>query len=338
MQRCFDLARLGAGKVSPNPMVGAVLVVNDRIIGEGYHAAYGEAHAEVMAVRSVAERDRTLISKATLFVSLEPCCIFGKTPPCTDLIRRERIPRVVISCLDMTPGVSGKSIEILRKSGVEVVLGVLEKEGKHLVRFRDCLVRKHRPYVVLKVAQTRDGFVGIPGQKFWITDPFTSRLTHKWRSEFAGILIGSTTALTDDPELTTRHFPGRSPLRIVVDRRGRLPHHLKLLSDELPAWIVTQNPGAFRELPPQKRIIDISGQDAPWPVLFEELRAAGCNSLLVEGGPTIQEDLLRLGLADECRVLRSTHTLDQEGVPVPPSLPDSDQAGTALLHDHLFVI
>ncbi|RMF32110.1 MAG: bifunctional diaminohydroxyphosphoribosylaminopyrimidine deaminase/5-amino-6-(5-phosphoribosylamino)uracil reductase RibD, partial [Bacteroidetes bacterium] len=223
MRRCFDLARLGAGRVSPNPMVGAVLVYEGRIIGEGWHRRYGGAHAEVNALASVAPSDRALIRRSTLYVSLEPCCIHRKTPPCTNLILREGIPRVVVSCLDPTPEVNGRGLELLREGGVEVRVGVLEEEGRRLIRFREAFVRHGRPFVLLKFACSRDGFLGKPGEQIWISNPWTKRWVHRCRAAADAILVGTRTARTDNPQLTTRLFFGDSPLRIVLDRRLTLP-------------------------------------------------------------------------------------------------------------------
>ena len=219
MQRAFDLAALGKGNVTPNPIVGALLVYEGRIIGEGYHRAYGEAHAEVNAVDSVQPEDRKYIPHATLYVSLEPCNIHRNTPPCTLLILRERIPRVVISCLDHTPGVDGSGVQRLRDAGVEVAVGVLEEQGRRLSNIRNTYVQQRRPYVILKWAQSADGqFAPQTQQQLWLTNAFSKRLVHKWRSEVDGVLVGYQTALTDDP-------PTQQPpvLRAAAQARGSGP-------------------------------------------------------------------------------------------------------------------
>jgi diaminohydroxyphosphoribosylaminopyrimidine deaminase/5-amino-6-(5-phosphoribosylamino)uracil reductase len=338
MRRCFDLARLGAGQVAPNPMVGAVLVYGERIIGEGFHAAYGQAHAEVNAVASVKDQDRHLIRQATLFVSLEPCCIFGKTPPCTDLIRREGIPKVVISCLDATPSVAGNGVSILREHGVEVVVGILEEEGKQLVRFRNLPMQTQRPFTILKIARSADHFIGRQGDSVWITDGFSRRLSHKWRAEVSAILVGSSTAIQDNPRLDARYYPGKNPLRIVVDRRGRVSGDLHLLSDPEPCWIFTENPDRFTNLPREKRVYSIAGQEDYWPFLFEQLLDAGCNSLLVEGGAAIQSDLLHKGYYDEVRILTGPENLGPKGIPMASPIPDFLGPEEQLLQDRLIVI
>ncbi|MDX1667650.1 MAG: bifunctional diaminohydroxyphosphoribosylaminopyrimidine deaminase/5-amino-6-(5-phosphoribosylamino)uracil reductase RibD, partial [Saprospiraceae bacterium] len=235
MRRCFELARLGAGRVSPNPMVGAVLVSDGRIIGEGYHQAYGEAHAEVNAIRSVIPEERDLISRSTLYVSLEPCCVYGKTPPCTDLIIRHEIPRVRVSCLDLSPQVSGKGIGLLREAGIDVQVGLLSEEGRKLASTRTTYVLRKRPYIILKFAVTSDG-IFCPGDElqYWITQPATKRLVHRWRSECDAILVGRKTAIIDNPRLDNRHFHGPSPLRIVIDPRSTLTDEIELFSGDPP--------------------------------------------------------------------------------------------------------
>ena len=243
MRRCLELATLGCGNVAPNPMVGAVLVFNDRVIGEGYHQKYGEAHAEVNCIDSVAEADKKLISSSTLYVSLEPCAHFGKTPPCADLIIQHKIPRVIIGCRDPFKEVDGKGIEKLKAAGVHIETGILEDDCRELNKRFFSFHTKQRPYVILKWAQTADGFIAAtnhpPGERtlkesaekkerLHISNEYSNRLVHKWRSEEAAILIGTNTALLDDPELTTRLWPGRSPVRLILDMDLRLPAHLKI--------------------------------------------------------------------------------------------------------------
>ena len=203
MHRCIQLAKLGAGYVAPNPMVGAVLVQRDRIIGEGYHQQYGGPHAEVNCIASVNETDKDLISASTLYVSLEPCSHFGKTPPCADMIIKHKIPKVVIGSRDPSKEVNGKGIEKLKAAGVEVEVGILENECKTLNRRFFIFNTQHRPYIILKWAQTADHKIaGITDERLFISSEVTNRLVHKWRSEEASILVGTNTALYDDPELT----------------------------------------------------------------------------------------------------------------------------------------
>ncbi|HMH23501.1 MAG TPA: bifunctional diaminohydroxyphosphoribosylaminopyrimidine deaminase/5-amino-6-(5-phosphoribosylamino)uracil reductase RibD [Puia sp.] len=229
MHRCLELARLGAGHVAPNPMVGAVLVHKDRIIGEGWHRQYGQAHAEVNCIHSVKEEDLPLIQQSTLYVSLEPCAHFGKTPPCADLIIVKKIPRVVIGCRDPFEEVNGKGIEKLRAAGVEVELGVLEKECIHLNRRFFTFNTLHRPYILLKWAQSSDGKLAPEDRsRVFISNEYTNRLVHRWRTEEASILVGTNTALYDDPALTARLWKGPDPIRLVLDKDLRLPQSLRL--------------------------------------------------------------------------------------------------------------
>ncbi|MGH2644356.1 MAG: bifunctional diaminohydroxyphosphoribosylaminopyrimidine deaminase/5-amino-6-(5-phosphoribosylamino)uracil reductase RibD, partial [Chitinophagaceae bacterium] len=200
MQRCLQLAKLGMGHVSPNPMVGAVLLYEDEIIGEGYHRQYGKSHAEVNCIQSVPEDRKHLIEKSTLYVSLEPCSHFGKTPPCTQLIIRHKIPRVVISNVDPFPKVSGSGIKQLRDAGIEIITGICEEEGKDLNKRFFTFYEKKRPFIILKWAQSADAFIGLlDNKKVQISNEFTNHLVHKWRSEESAILVGTNAALSDDP-------------------------------------------------------------------------------------------------------------------------------------------
>lgn len=323
IRRCFDLARLGAGSVSPNPMVGAVLVHAGRIIGEGYHQRYGGAHAEVNAVASVAESDRGLIPQSTLYVSLEPCCIYGKTPPCTNLIIQQKIPKVVISCLDLTPEVSGKGVEILRAQGIEVITGVLEAEGKALAAARNVSVRENRPYVILKMAVTRNGFFAPQDRRqFWITQAPAKRLVHRWRAEVDAILVGTGTALADNPQLDNRHYFGKSPLRIVLDRDLKLPTSLFLFSDNQKTLVICDRAPASS---PSNSLeyLSIAFDAHFWENLLSRLwHDYKLGVLLVEGGAKVLDSLISTGLWDEARVLEGDKTLEQ-GVAAPliPGIP-----------------
>ncbi len=316
MLRCFDLARLGAGLVSPNPLVGAVIVHQGRIIGEGFHGRYGGLHAEVRAIESVAPEDASLLSRATLYVSLEPCCVYGKTPPCTNLIIEKQIPRVVISCLDASPEVNGRGIAQLEAAGVAVRVGVLEDEGKRLSRFRSAFVTQKRPYIILKYARTRNGFFAPPqpGQ-YWISGEWSRRLVHKWRSEVDAILVGSATARIDNPELTNRYYFGPSPCRVVLDRKLTLAGDLKLFDGTAPTLVVThQSPPAVNGK------IKYLQMDFDRPAFLSRLLAAlaerGRSTLLVEGGARLLTNFIREGLWDEARVLIGQRELPS-GIPAP---------------------
>ena len=215
MQRCIELAGNGLCNVSPNPMVGAVIVCDERIIGEGYHIRCGEAHAEVNAIRSV--KDESLLERSTIYVSLEPCSHYGKTPPCADLIIEKKIPRIVIGCQDPFSKVAGRGIQKLRDAGREVIVGVLEAECRQLIRKFITFHTFHRPYITLKWAESQDGFIDLnrtAGNPVKLSTPLTSMIVHKKRSESDAIMVGTRTALLDNPSLTVRNWYGKNPIRI----------------------------------------------------------------------------------------------------------------------------
>ena len=227
MDRCLSLACLGAGDVAPNPMVGCVIVYEDKIIGEGFHQQFGAPHAEVNAIRAV--KDKNLLKDSTLYVSLEPCAHFGKTPPCSDLIIEHQIPHVVVGCVDPFAEVAGKGIEKMKKAGIKVDVGLLEAECLWLNRRFFTFHQKKRPYLILKWAQTMDGFLDIDrskpsfGQPTWISNELSRRQVHRQRTEEAAILVGTNTAFKDNPSLTVREWDGQQPVRLVIDRKNRLP-------------------------------------------------------------------------------------------------------------------
>lgn len=333
MQRCFDLARLGAGKVAPNPMVGAVLVHDDRIIGEGWHRQYGQAHAEVNALKQVKTADQSLIEKSTLYVSLEPCNVFGKTPPCTDLILKNRIPRVVISCLDQSPEVSGRGVDILRAAGVEVITGVLKEKGEALSGIRNTFVSKKRPYILLKFARSMDGFMGQHGHQVWISNPYSKRLAHRLRAELSGILVGTNTALTDNPQLDTRLWFGNSPLRIVVDRDLRVPDHYFLLNDGGATWVVTEQKVEKSSAPASVRYLQMNFDNSFLPELMAQIYEARITSLIVEGGAFTLQKFIDRRCWDEAFVFTSNKIL-RTGIPAPRltgNLEESYAIGSDLL-------
>ena len=280
MRRCLQLAANGLCRTAPNPMVGAVLVCDGRSIGEGYHVRCGQAHAEVNAIRSV--KDPALLTRATLYVSLEPCAHYGKTPPCADLIVEKGIPRIVVGCQDPFARVAGRGIQKLRDAGREVVTGVLEDECRALIRrfltFHNC----HRPYITLKWAESADGYLDLnrtAGAPVRLSNDLTAMLVHKKRAEHSAILVGTRTALLDNPSLTVRHWYGPSPVRVVIDRRGVLPATLRLFDGQAPT---------LRNL----------------------------QSLLVEGGGATLRTFIEAGLWDEAFVEESPVRLG-DGVPAP---------------------
>lgn len=282
MSRCIALAKLGAGNVSTNPMVGAVVVHNGKIIGEGYHRKCGGPHAEVNAINSV--KDQTLLKESEIYVSLEPCAHFGKTPPCADLIIEKKIKKVYVGCLDPFSKVDGKGIQKLRAAGVEVVVGVLEKECQELNRRFFTSVNLKRPYVILKWAQSIDGYIDKDCKPVRISNHQTEILNHKWRSEEDAILVGYNTALRDNPSLTNRLWAGKNPLRVVLDRDGLLPKNLKIFDDSA-----------------RTVVLDFHGDDMPHNVL-SALNEMKVQSLIIEGGASTHRKFIEAGLWDEARI------------------------------------
>jgi diaminohydroxyphosphoribosylaminopyrimidine deaminase/5-amino-6-(5-phosphoribosylamino)uracil reductase len=282
MSRCISLARLGAGNVSTNPMVGAVVVHKGKIIGEGYHRKCGGPHAEVNAINSV--KDQSLLKESEIYVSLEPCAHFGKTPPCADLIIEKKIKKVYVGCLDPFSKVDGKGIQKLRAAGVEVVVGVLEKECQELNRRFFTSVNLRRPYVMLKWAQSIDGYIDKDCKPVRISNHQTEILNHKWRSEEDAILVGYNTALRDNPSLTNRLWAGKNPLRVVLDRDGSLPKDLKIFDDSA-----------------RTVVLDFHGDDMPHNVL-SALNEMKVQSLIIEGGASTHRRFIKAGLWDEARI------------------------------------
>ena len=287
MYRCIELAQKGAGYVAPNPLVGAVLVHEGVVIAEGYHRQYGQAHAEVNCIRNVPGSLKHLIPFSTLYVSLEPCSHHGKTPPCADLIINHKIPNVVIGCKDVYHEVSGRGIQKLQNAGVNVTLGVLENKCIALNKRFFTFHQKQRPYIILKWAQTANGKIaGKPGERLFISKACTNRLVHRWRSEEAAIMVGTNTAMLDNPSLTVRLWPGNNPTRLVTDRTLRLAKQLAVFDNDAPTVIFHQqqnvaDPGTGT------RFHEISG---PWPALPQILEACyqmNIQSILVEGGATL---------------------------------------------------
>lgn len=302
MQHCLSLARRGMGHVAPNPMVGAVLVYEDRIIGEGWHREYGKAHAEVNCINSVSDADKKYISGSVLYVSLEPCAHFGKTPPCADLIIAQRIPRVVIGCRDPFPGVNVKGIEKLQSAGVKVEVGVLEKECKELNKRFLIFHTQCRPYVILKWAQTSDGFIAGPpqSQRLLISNEFTNRLVHKWRSEESAILVGTNTALLDNPELTTRKWEGLNPFRMVVDMDLSLPSGLHLFDQAVPTIVFN---AIKHEEQNNLLYYQVTGDVSLVHQILNALYQLKIQSVIVEGGAKLLQSFIDEDAWDEARVI-----------------------------------
>lgn len=305
MQRCFELAQLGAGNVAPNPMVGAVLVHEHRILGEGFHAQYGGPHAEVNCFQSVQPEDRSLIEAATLYCSLEPCSHYGKTPPCADLVIKNQVKKLVISNLDPNPLVAGKGVEKIRAAGIEVETGLLEDAGAWLNRIFFKWIQQKTPYIILKWAQSQDGYIGISGARTPISNPISQRLNHRWRSEISAILVGNTTALVDNPSLNTRTYLGPNPLRIALDRHANIPGDYHLFDDQQETWIYgPPRTGDWQNL----QFMDHS-DPFEIPELLEQLSQAQKTSLLVEGGAHLLKQFISQNYWDEIRVIKNAQML-----------------------------
>jgi len=330
MQRCLDLAQQGAGRVSPNPMVGSVIIgAEGQTLGEGFHGHFGGPHAEAEAFRDVEERGYgEKLSEATLYVNLEPCSHHGKTPPCAGLILEKQISRVVVGMEDPNPQVAGRGIARLREAGVEVTVGVLEKEAKRLNEAFSWHITTGRPLVTLKIAQTLDGKIAAPdGAPLTITSLESRTLVHRWRSELDAVLVGSGTALADDPQLSVRHLEGRQPVRVVLDRSGELPASLKLFSDEhvSKTLAVTGEEAApayeSKLIAAGGRVVRASEADGHLDLravleilgVGEEL-GRPIQSVLVEAGPGLATALLCQDLADRLFVFTAPNILG-EGVP-----------------------
>jgi len=290
IKRCLQIAKNGLGSTRPNPMVGAVIVHNNSIIGEGFTSTYGGPHAEVNAVNSV--KNKSLLKDSTIYVLLEPCSHFGKTPPCSDLIIKHSILNVVIGCIDDNPEVAGKGIAKLKAHGCNVVVGILEKECKeHLKRFFTYLNKK-RPYIILKWAETEDGFIAPETkdkqQPVWITNTYSRQLVHKWRAEEQAILVGTNTVIEDNPSLTVRDYSGENPIRIVIDKSNKLDESYKIFDASAQTIRFTKNELDFNQ-PLAYQICGI-------------LHQYNINSVIIEGGAKTLQTFIDEGLWDEARV------------------------------------
>lgn len=314
LHRCIQLANRAAGNNAPNPRVGSVVVCKDVVIGEGYHQKYGEGHAEVNAIASISEQNKHLLAQSTIYVTLEPCFHYGKTPPCVDLILKHKIPRVVIACTDPFEKVAGQSIQKLKEHGVEVLVGVLEKEAAWLTRRFFTTVQQKRPYIVLKYAQSKDGFIGREGEEVAISNALSKRLVHQWRSEETAILVGTNTALVDNPQLNNRLWFGKSPLRLVLDKNLRLPNSLYLFDGTLETWVFTEK----QENSTRKnvRFVPISFDDNLLKNMLNYLQEQRIQSVLVEGGQQLLQTFIDQNLWDEARVLTSNQYL-KNGIKAP---------------------
>ncbi|MEP6927156.1 MAG: bifunctional diaminohydroxyphosphoribosylaminopyrimidine deaminase/5-amino-6-(5-phosphoribosylamino)uracil reductase RibD [Ginsengibacter sp.] len=314
MSRCIQLAKLGAGHVAPNPMVGSLLIYENKIIGEGYHQEYGEAHAEVNCIKSVKDESKSFIEKSAMYVSLEPCSHFGKTPPCTDLIIKNKIKKVTIGCTDIYKEVAGKGIQKLQDAGIEVIAGILEKECIELNKRFFTFHQKFRPYIILKWAQSLNGKIaGGHEKRILISNDYSNRLVHKWRSEEGAILIGTNTAIQDDPLLTTRLWTGKNPVRIVIDKELKLPSVLKAFNNKAKTIIYNLLKNSTEE-----NLVYIKLENENFlEQLVHSLFEMNIQSILVEGGTTTLQSFIDTGLWDEGRIITNEKLIIENGIAAP---------------------
>ncbi len=316
MQRCFDLALNGMGNTAPNPMVGAVIVSENKIIGEGFHEYFGGPHAEVNAIRSVKSEYRQHLKDATIYVSLEPCCYHGKTPPCTDLILQTGIKKIVTSTLDPNPLVAGKGLKQLENAGCEIRQGILENKGAWLNRRFITFHQKTRPYIILKWAQSADGFFTKDNQsQHWLTSEQSKRLVHRWRSEEMAVLAGTNTIAVDNPQLTNRFWlnHGKQPWRVVIDKTLRLPADLKVFKDDTSVLIFNEQKSGeenhlrYRQIPFDERLAEN---------ILRVLIEMNILSVIIEGGFQTLQSFITRDLWDEARIF-TAETHWGKGLPAP---------------------
>ena len=319
IKRCLELAAIAIGNVNPNPMVGCVIVANGKIIGEGFHHKYGEAHAEPNAIKSVLEKygdeAENLLKQATAYVNLEPCAHFGKTPPCADLFVKYQLKKVVIGNRDPFSGVDGKGIEKLKNAGIEVLSGILDDECKYFNRRFFTRIQKQRPYIILKWAETANGyFATTDGHQKWISGALAKRLAHQWRTEEDAILIGKQTAVIDNPQLTSREWPGKNPVRLVIDKNLQVPQSNNIYNKEAKTII-------FNEI--KTDVVDnihyIQMEDMHFYLAQKisfQLYLMDIQSVIIEGGASILKQFLEANLWDEARIFASANSWNQ-GIPAP---------------------
>lgn len=333
MRRCIELARLGIGSVAPNPMVGAVIVLDGKIIGEGYHQQFGQAHAEVNAINSVAEG--ISFKQATIYVSLEPCSHHGKTPPCANLLVEKQFKRVVIGCKDSFSEVSGRGIERLKKAGIQVEVGVLEQECRALNKRFFTFHEKKRPYIVLKWAQSKDGFIDINRTQqekgvFWISSPETQVLVHKWRSEEQAIMIGRKTVENDNPTLTVREVEGRNPTRIIIDSQLRIPEHSNIFDSDAETIILNKIKYEKRD---HVEWIKLKSLDTS--TILEALYELNIQSVLIEGGSKTLQHFIIDNFWDEVRVIQG-NTYLKDGLKA-PKINDLPVSSYSFYEDKIYI-
>ncbi len=336
MARVLELAQRGLGKVAPNPMVGCVIVHNNNVIGEGFHSEFGKAHAEVNAINSVIQKE--LLPESTLYVNLEPCSHFGKTPPCAELLIKYGFKRVVVGIEDPFPLVAGKGIRILREAGTQVDVNIMAAECTFINRRFLTFVRQKRPYIILKWAQSVDGYMDKERKSDekginWITGKAARRLNHLWRASEQAILIGKKTALTDNPSLTTREVKGKNPIRILIDLKHSVPFDSTLFDSQAPTLLVCEDGLEISGLPDSAELIRVNGQENIFPQILNELHRRNIQSVIIEGGAFTLNSFIEGNFWDEARVFTgSTKFISGKAAPVLNVLPSmSEKIGEDLL-------
>lgn len=310
MRRALELAEWGRGYVSPNPLVGCVIVHEDRIIGEGWHREYGGPHAEVNAVNSV--ENQALLSESTVYVTLEPCAHWGKTPPCANLLVEKKVKKVVIAATDSNPLVGGRGIEILKNAGIEVETGILEKDARWQNRRFFTQIEKQRPYVILKWAQTQDGFVAKENfDSKWISNSHSRQLVHKWRAEEDAILVGKNTAAYDNPRLDVRDWVGKNPIRVVLDSKLELSSEVNLFDQSIPTLVFNALKSDNKDNLAWIKLPEITPE-----TVLKELHSRKIQSLIVEGGSQVIHQFIQSGLWDEARIFTAP-TQFRRGISAP---------------------
>lgn len=300
MDYAIELAYRGGKNTKSNPMVGSVLVFNDDIIGEGYHTKFGENHAERNAINAALKNHPQLVSLSTLYITLEPCSRHGKTPPCLDYIVSNKIKKVVIATTDPNPNEKGRSVEILKSNEIEVILGIREKEAKILLgKFMANL--KNRPYIILKWAQSYDGYMGHEKKQIWLTNQYSKILVHKWRANVDGIMVGTNTAIVDNPRLTTREYPGENPKRVILDINGRIPIENELFNDGIPTIVIGKNHHNLSK----KNLVFTEINQFDLSKCFDILFQHDIYNLLIEGGSKLLKSVIKEDLWDEARIFRT---------------------------------
>lgn len=338
MKRCIELAKNGLGTTYPNPLVGSVIVHEGKIIGEGWHKKAGEPHAEVNAVNSV--KDKSLLKEATIYVSLEPCSHFGKTPPCCDLIIANEIPNVVVGTVDPFAKVAGNGIKKLVESGKNVTVGILEDECNELNKRFFTFHQKQRPFIILKWAETADGFIAPEMLKpvqhdnlkpVWITNPYSRQLVHKWRTEEQAILVGTNTVLDDNPKLDARDFSGNNPVRIVLDKSGKISENYHVKNNSQKTIFITESENfiSTENCIYENAIFDIHLISSICDILYKN----DIQSVIIEGGSKTLQSFIDANLWDEARVFKGDTTF-QNGI-LAPNISGNPVAGFDIMNDEL---